>query len=143
MKKMLSLLLVLLTIVSILVVPVSASAKASNIISTTDITVTTKPGGYLQTTYEILGTRVMDLLGAKKVEIYENDGNGWSIVKTYDYEDDPNMLTTNRFSYSYTMPTRYKGVTGYSYYVNVTFYAEDFGVETDTISQSSPVVIAE
>ena len=137
MKRLLSFVFAIVISVSIFILPASATVKASDYISYATASIDMKSGCYLEITYYVAGTHVMDVIGATRIQIYENGGNGWKPVETYISYDYPEMLCKNDHIYSYTLPQRYQGIAGRSYYAAVTVYARDAsGSDSDIINSN-------
>lgn len=84
---------------------ISASATefapyASDYLSKYQGTVTAQGNGVVKISFLVIGTERIDEIGASKIVVQEKDGNSWIPVKTYNNVDNPELSTTNDFSYS-------------------------------------------
>ncbi len=87
--------------------------------------------GTANVSFRIVGTSIMDVLGAKTIIIQEKapGSSQWSAVATYNSSSYPSMLKKNASVHISNIS--YSGAkSGYSYRAKVYFYAEKGGYET-------------
>lgn len=100
----------------------------------------TRSGDNVNVYFYIVGCNFMDVIGAKKIYLYEQNGTTWSLVKTFDSDDSQyasHMIATNTSAKSDHV-TYTEGSATKNYYAEVRFYAEKDG-GSDTIPQDTPV----
>ena len=81
----------------------------------------------------------MDVIGATKIYLYEQNGTTWSLVKTFDSDDSQytsDMIGTNT-SIKSSHVTYTESSATKNYFALVYFYAEKDG-GSDTIPQETP-----
>lgn len=75
--------------------------------------------------FSVTALRKMDKLGVEYIDIERSsDGSNWTIVKTYDYSDYPDLMTTDAYSH-YGHVTYSNKQSGYQYRAYVKFYAKE------------------
>lgn len=75
--------------------------------------------------FDVLATGTMDELGVSSIEVDRSaDGENWSLMRTYDAEDYPQMLCENTSSHDDYITYRY-ATPGYYYRAYITFYAKN------------------
>lgn len=135
--RSISLVLVLLMMFS---TAASAAVTSSLYISATNAYIT-RSGDDVNVYFYIVGRAAsMDVIGAKKIYVYEQNGTTWSLVKTFDSDDSQytsHMIATNTSAKSDHV-TYTEGSATKNYYAIVKFYAEKDG-GSDTIPQDTPV----
>ncbi len=92
--------------------------------------------GLVRIDFQVAGTSVMNQLGVTEIQIKEKTGTSWNTVRTYRYENYPELMGHNlsRHTGSITFP----GIAGRTYIARVTFYAADAnGDESQIITTSS------
>lgn len=107
----------------------TAFARSSLTLSAYRAGCSAKSGGKIAIWIDVTGTYPqMDKIGSDAIYLYEStDGTNFTIVKSFDSEDYPAMLTTNTISYYKTVVT-YQGVPGRYYFAAVYCYAEKDGI---------------
>ena len=100
----------------------------------------TRSGDDVNVYFYIVGRSAsMDVIGATKIYLYEQNGTTWSLVKTFDSDDSQytsDMIAMNTFTKS-SHVTYTEGDATKNYYAVVKFYAEKDG-GSDTIPQNTP-----
>ena len=124
MRKSCSRICALLVALSIMLsVPALANTyRASNQISSHDLTATATGGGTFEVYFSVHGTGTMTCLGAESLIVREKVGSVWKIVLTYD-RDDEGMTSTN--DYVHRASLYYPGTSGTQYMVEATLFAEN------------------
>ncbi len=134
-----SLVLVLILLLSTIAF---AAETASAYISVTNAYII-RSGDDVTVYFYIVGTSMMDQIGAKKILLYENNwDNSWTLVKTFDSDDSlytSALLSTNA-SAKVSSVTYTEGSATKNYYALVRFYAEKDG-GSDTIPQETPTSV--
>lgn len=95
-------------------------------------------GNEIQIWFRVIGVRILDQIGAAKIEIQRStDTQNWTTVATYTYADHSSMIATDTsVCNSYVS---YYGEYGYYYRAKVTFWGQKGGavyaptIYTDTI----------
>ena len=129
-----SLLLVLSFLFS-LCIPAMAkemSIQSSQYLSKYDGVVTAEGGGTIKISFLVIGTRVIDEIGASQIVVEKQSGNYWIPVKTYNNTKNPELSTTN--DYSYANYVLYNGVAGTVYRAEITVFGN---TDYRTITTSS------
>ena len=68
---------------------------------------------------------MMDEIGTSLIEVYRSaDGNSWTLMKTYEKEDYPEMIDTNTAGHMACVTYNY-ATPGYYYTAYVVFYAKN------------------
>jgi hypothetical protein len=114
-----------------------AAMNASEYINVTSAWIT-RDGNTVKVNFYIVGTGQMDMIGVKKVYLYELNGNTWSLVKTFNYTNP--VYTATMVNYNSGAKAAYLSYNGSSskcYYADCRFYAEKDG-GSDTIPQNTP-----
>ena len=133
-SKGISLLLVLVFLLSICV-PASAtmiSTRASDYLNKYDGIVTSEGGGTIKISFTVIGTRIIDKIGASQIVVERQSGSYWIPVKTYNNTKNPELSTTN--DYSYANYVLYNGVAGTVYRAEITVFGN---TDYRTITTSS------
>ncbi len=100
--------------------------------------VITKSGNTINVVFEFNGRNIMDKIGVTTIDLYEKDGNTWSLVKTFDYTD--SLYAADMMAYNASIKydsVSYSGNGSKDYFATVYFYAERNG-GYDTYSQNTP-----
>jgi hypothetical protein len=90
----------------------------------------TRSGNTVKVYIDVVGTGVMDQIGATEIYLYEreNSYSNWTLVQTYLYSDpayaSAMMVSNASFKYDYVS---YSGNSSYQYMAYVTIYAEKNG----------------
>ena len=117
-----------------------ASVTSSLYIAATNAYVT-RSGDNVNVYFYIVGRSAsMDVIGATKIYVYEQNGTYWSLVKTFDSDDSQytsDMIGTNTGIKS-SHVTYTEGDATKNYYAIVKFYAEKDGGH-DSFNQDTPV----
>lgn len=93
--------------------------------------------GLVRIDFRITGTSLMQQLGATEIQIKEQVGSTWTTVRTYRYQDYPNLMGNNTIRH--TGNITFPGIAGRTYMAHITFYAANAkGSETQVIT-TSPV----
>ncbi|MET0016539.1 hypothetical protein [Oscillibacter sp.] len=133
-SKDLSLLLVLLFTFS-LCVPASASVpvlRSNRYLNSYDGIVTREGGGTIKISFTVIGTRVIDEIGVSQIVVEKQSGNYWVPMKTYNNTKNPELSTTN--DYSYANYVLYNGEAGAVYRAEITVFGN---TDYRTITTSS------
>jgi len=118
-----------------LCVPASASVpilRSSRFLNSYDGIVTREGGGTIKISFTVIGTRVIDEIGASQIVVEKQSGNYWIPVKTYSNTKNPELSTTN--DYSYANYVLYNGVAGTVYRAEITVFGN---TDYRTITTSS------
>lgn len=118
----LSLLVVLMFAFS-LYVPAAAESPipyASEYLSQYDGIVTREGGGTIKISFSVVGTRVIDEIGASRIVVQKQVNGVWISVKTYNNTRNPELSTTN--DYSYANYVLYDGEPGANYRAEITIF---------------------
>ena len=97
----------------------------------------TRSGDDVNVYFTIVGRGIMTEIGASKIYLYEQNGNAWSKVYTFD-SSDPNY-TSDMLSYNAGAKgshVTYPGDSSKNYYATVYFYAANAN-GSDTIPQNA------
>ncbi|BAL00314.1 hypothetical protein OBV_31150 [Oscillibacter valericigenes Sjm18-20] len=133
-SKGISLLLVLVFLLSICV-PASAtmiSTRASNYLNKYDGVVTREGGGTIKISFTVIGTRVIDEIGASQIVVQKQVRGAWISVKTFNNTRNPELSTTN--NYAYANYVLYDGEAGVNYRAEITVFGN---IDYRTITTSS------
>ena len=138
-KKTLRILAIAVLLVLLLSSVSYAAQTSSAYISITNAYIT-RSGDDVNVYFYVVGRAAsMDVIGAKKIYVYEQNGTTWSLVKTFDSDDSQyasDMIATNT-SIKSDHVTYTGGSAAKNYFAVVKFYAEKDG-GSDTISQHTP-----
>lgn len=132
--KEISLLLVLVFLLSICV-PASAtmiSTRASNYLNKYDGVVTREGGGTIKISFTVIGTRMIDEIGASQIIVQKQVRGAWISVKTFNNTRNSELSTTN--NYAYANYVLYDGVAGTNYRAEITVFGN---TDYRTITTSS------
>lgn len=126
MKKFVKIIAVVLIVVSVLCTSVSAMQYTNAYISSGSAYIHKWAAGDISVECTVVGTGIMDTIGAKMVLVYkalgaERDIGRDELVAKYWYEDYSSMMTTDDFVYHQSI--RLKVEPGQRYYALVIFYA--------------------
>ena len=126
MKRCVKYLALVIMVVSILCTSVSAVVDSNAYISMGSAYIHRWGSGDISVEYTVIGTNIMDTIGAYRVTVYKMKGETPNsakdeLVATYWHEYTPGMMTTGSVSYSHSI--RLKVETGHLYYAVVVFYA--------------------
>lgn len=105
-----------------LCVPASATPipYASDYLNQYDGTVAAEGGGTIKISFMVVGTRVIDAIGVSQIVVEKQSGQYWIPVKTYNNSKNPELSTTN--DYSYANYVLYDGEVGAYYRAEITFF---------------------
>lgn len=93
---------------------------ASDYLSAYDGTVTSEGNGKIKVSFTVVGTGILDEIGASRIVIEKKTGSYWIPVKTYTLSDYPELATDNDYSYgSYVL---YQGEEGKYYRAEITVF---------------------
>lgn len=140
-NKAIRVLSIVLLLSMILSTAAFASVTASEYIAVTSAWITrdSNDSSTVKVNFYIVGTNMMDRIGAKKILLYEETTHGWILVKTYNYTDslyaDTLMASDSGIQAGYVS---YEGSSSKDYYATVKFYAEKDG-GSDNYNQNTPV----
>ena len=87
-----------------------------------------RDGDTVEVNYYIIGTSSMDQIGLKYIFLYEKNGNTWSLVKFFSYNDplySATLMAQNIDAHSGYVS--YSGAANKQYYASCWFYAEKGG----------------
>ena len=133
MKKIKSCICLILVCAFFMASATLASARASEQIDIYDMNVTTRDDGGIAIKFSVIGTFIMNRLGAESIYIYENNAGNWRLADSFD-KDDPNMSDFNAVKYGNTV--YFYGEPGKEYKIVVTIFAEDQEGESDSRSKT-------
>lgn len=96
-----------------------------------------KGNGDLSVQFSVNGSGIMNQIGVSSIKLQWSTNNiNWNTIKTFDSEDYPQMLGSNRSRYASSVS--YDGTEGWYYRASVTFYASDnYGSDSITMWTSS------
>ena len=118
-----SLILALALVITCLYVPAASSGAsnyASDYLNKYSGVVTREGGGTIKISFTVIGTRVLDKIGASKIVVEEKNGDDWIPVKTFNNTKYPELSTTN--DYSYANYVLYDGEVGAVYRAEITVF---------------------
>lgn len=126
MKKCVKYLVLVFMVVSVLCTSVSAAVYTNEYISAGGAYIHRWGAGDISVECTVSGTGIMDTIGVHKVTVYQvtgdtPDAGRDKVVKSYWYEDYPDMMTTDDVAYGYSI--RLNVEAGQRYYAVVVFYA--------------------
>ena len=129
MKRFIRLVCLLVVFATLTVIPTHAqeqSARASAYLSSYRAYCFQESSTSLTVFYQVIGTGLMDEIGAKKVKLqYSSDQVNWTTAKTFYQSTYSNMTDTNTSSHSHTLTCTVPSGKYYRAYVE--FYAEKDG----------------
>lgn len=111
--------------------------QASSFLTSYSVGIHPVGNGKVEVSFSVVGTDIMDRIGAAKIVVYESTNNSsWSPVKTYNYTTYSNLTATNRSTYG--SDVTYSGTSGRYYKAIVTIYAaKDGGSDSRLVTTSS------
>ena len=130
MKKHVQMICILLSVCMIFAFPVSADSEpqtwASLYFSIHDCYLYKVDSSTFEIWYDVTATAtIMQELGVSSIEVERSaDGENWSIMRTYDAEDYPEMIRENAGTHEGYITYRY-ATPGYYYRAYITFYAKN------------------
>lgn len=98
----------------------------------------TTGNGNVNVYFQVIGTNIMEIIGAAAVYIYEKNGGSWDLVKAFLSSSYPSMLAHNTIKKVGIVS--YKGTPGKQYYASVHVRAQINGngqilpVTTNTVT---------
>ena len=129
MKRFIRLICLLLVFASLATIPAYAqenSARASDYISSYRAYCTKNSSTSLSVSFDIIGTRTMDKIGATTVKVqYSSDQVNWTTQKTFTSSTNSSMMDTNTGAHGTVLTCTVP--SGKYYRAKVTFYAEKDG----------------
>ncbi|WP_312636534.1 hypothetical protein [Oscillibacter sp.] len=131
-------LLLILTFLFSLCVPAMAkdmSVQSSQYLSKYDGVITTEGGGVIKISFLVIGTSILDKIGASQIVVEEQSGSYWIPVKTYNNTKNPELSTTN--DYSYANYVLYNGEAGAVYRAEITVFGNTDSRTFITASQKA------
>lgn len=138
-KKTLRILSIVVLLILLLSHTSLAAQTSSAYIAITNAYIT-RSGDNVNIYFYIVGRSAsMDVIGATKIYLYEQNGTTWNLVKTFDSDNSlytSDMIDTNTGAMS-SHVTYTEGSATKNYYALVKFYAEKDG-GSDTIPQNTP-----
>lgn len=133
-KKILSALLIFALLGST-VCSVAAGTRASLYLDGYSISLNAKGGGKMAIGYTVLGTRTMDVIGARSISVEEWNGSGWEETMTYSVAKNPDFYAYNESEHFGTV--YFYGLPNVKYRATMTAYASlNGGFDTGTITSS-------
>lgn len=126
-------------VLALLISTAAFAAETSSLYIAATNAYITRSGDDVNVYFYIVGRNFMDIIGATKIYLYEQNGTTWSLVKTFDSDDSQytlDMIGTNT-SIKSSHVTYTEGSASKNYYAIVRFYAEKDG-GSDTIPQNTP-----
>jgi hypothetical protein len=136
-KKATRIIVIILLLSICLSIAAFAAMNSSAYISYTSAIVS-KSGNTINVVFGITGRNIMDKIGVTTIDLYEKNGNTWSLVKTFDYTDP--LYAADMMAYNTSIKydsVSYSGNGSKDYFATVYFYAERNG-GYDTYSQNTP-----
>lgn len=134
-KRLLSMLLVFVMLGST-VCAMAAGMRASLYLDGYGISLNAKGGGKMAIGYTVLGTRTMDVIGARSISVEEWNGSGWEESMTYSVAKNPDFYAYNESEHFGTV--YFYGLPGVKYRATMTAYASlSGGFDTRTVTSSS------
>ena len=128
MKRFVKLMCLVLVFALCLAIPVGAeeiAPYASNYFMSYSTYLSGETSTSFEVWFSVTALRRMDKLGVEYIDILRSsDGSNWTVVKTYDSDDYPNLMTTNTSSHSGHVTYNNKK-SGYQYKAYVQFYAKE------------------
>ena len=129
MKKHSRIICSILILALILAVPVSAEEntvpRASAFFAIHDCYLYKTDSSTFQICFDVTATGTMRELGVSSIEVDRSaNGVNWSLIRTYEAEDYPQMLCENTGSHDSYVTYRY-ATPGYYYRAYITFYAKN------------------
>lgn len=97
-----------------------AQARSNAYISSYSAGMTAGSGGKVTAYFDVVGTKVVDMIGATSVSIYTSSGTR---VATYHYSSYPSFMGYNTYVHSGSIT--YQGTVGQKYYAVVYYYSGD------------------
>lgn len=120
-SKGLSLFLILTLALSMCISTAAASTPyASDFLNQYDGIVTSEGNGTIKISFSVVGTGIISKIGVSKIVVEKQDGQYWIPVKTYNNTKNPELSTTN--DYSYANYVLYDGEAGANYRAEITFF---------------------
>lgn len=116
-------LLVVLMFAFSLCVPAAAGSPipyASDYLSQYDGIVTREGGGTIKISFSVVGTGIIDEIGASQIVVQKQVNGVWISVKTYNNTRNPELSTAN--DYSYANYVLYDGEPGANYRAEITIF---------------------
>lgn len=127
-------------VLALLISTAAFAAETSSLYIAVTNAYITRSGDDVNVYFYIVGRSAsMDVIGATKIYLYEQNGTTWSLVKTFDSDDSQytsDMIGTNT-SIKSSHVTYTEGSATKNYFALVYFYAEKDG-GSDTIPQETP-----
>ncbi len=130
MRKKVTLTALLLIFIFSISAVANAAVQASEYIQEARADTNVNSQGTVTVAFRIIGTDIMDVLGAKTIILQEQAPNSsqWTAIATYKAANNANMLGYNTATYSSSVS--YSGAkSGYSYRAKVYFYSEKGGYD--------------
>lgn len=121
-SKVISLITAMLLVMQLCAITSAAAQMpmASDYLSSYDGTVTSEGNGKIKVSFTVIGTGILDEIGASKIVIEKKTGTYWIPVKTYTLSNYPELATYNDYSYgSYVL---YNGEEGKYYRAEITVF---------------------
>lgn len=106
-----------------LCVPAAAESPtpyASDYLNQYDGIVTREGGGTIKISFSVVGTGIIDEIGASQIVVQKQVNGVWISVKTYNNTRNPELSTTN--NYSYANYVLYDGEVGVNYRAEITIF---------------------
>lgn len=97
-----------------------AQARSNAYISSYSAGMYAGSGGKVTAYFDIVGTGIMDMIGATAIYIYTSSG---SRVATYHYSNYPSFMGYNNYTHSGSVS--YQGTVGQKYYCVVYYYSSN------------------
>ena len=137
-KKILRVIALVIALTLLLTTVAFAATEASAYIAVTSAWIS-RDGNTVEVNFYIIGTGTMDLIGVKKIYLYENNGYTWSLVHTFDYTNPTyTSILMDSSTSAHAGYVTYSGSANKSYAATCYFYAEKAG-GSDTYVQNTPV----
>lgn len=97
-----------------------------------------EPTGYglVRIDFRVTGTSLMKQLGATEVQIKEKTATSWTTVRTYRYENFPDLMGYNVLQHSGSIV--FPGIAGRTYVAHITFYASNASGSENQLVITSP-----
>ena len=115
----------LLTFALLIAGSIPASARASDQLGQYGGSAHAMGNRLMRFEFHVVGTDIMDEIGATQVAVQEKYYGMWVTVATYDQESNPEIYTTDDYIL-FSHINYYDGIPGTEYRARVTAYASDY-----------------
>lgn len=137
-KRVISFLLVAMTIFSLIGTAFAATPRASDYLNNYTVALRADGSGVMTVGMSVEGVGIQEKIGVREVMVEKKINGVWTYQESLDSVDHPEFYAYN--SRDYLGSVTYKGTPGVSYRVTLTVYARS-GTGSDTGYVTSPVVV--